>query len=200
MYILPMSILECVPSAKEELCPQGGADTAVSCRGLSAAETERSDRDLTGLLVTSELPSVFTVIFVVTMNVSIYLWLQYMCIGKPNSSIEVQMSHVSVRFTLDLHTGFAAQVVLWHAVDKKLGQATLHVLSTYFQIFAFRLLLHVGDWCLEQIVNEKMGFCNGLQIRRFQRYLNGHLKCIPFSPGCQVLLQCNFKQLETLQI
>lgn len=70
-YILPMSILECVPSAKEELCLQGGA---VSCRGLSAAETEHSDPDLTGLLVMSKLPSVFAVIFVVTMNVSIYLW------------------------------------------------------------------------------------------------------------------------------
>lgn len=69
-----MSILECVPSAKEELCLQGGADAAVSCRGLSAAETEHSDPDVTGLLVMSKLPSVFAVIFVVTMNVSIYLW------------------------------------------------------------------------------------------------------------------------------
>lgn len=56
-----------------------------------------------------------------------------MCIDKPNSSIEMQVSHISVRFTPDLHTGFAAQVVLWHTVDEKLGQATLHVLSTYFQ-------------------------------------------------------------------
>lgn len=73
MYILPTSILEHVPSANEKLCPQGGADAAVGCGGLSAAETERSDRDPTGLLVTSKLPSVFAVIFVVTVNVNIYL-------------------------------------------------------------------------------------------------------------------------------